>query len=116
MVLPRSESQNIWVVTVEAVKPSLTWNGMRTPGEGAVGIDLVEHAGLDAALVEDVGGARGDGVDAVAPEAAHVDLRNGQRTECGFARARGGFEMRSWIFSGSVDVRYFTAPAMRPRM
>ena len=97
MVLPRSESQNICVVTVRAVKPSLTVEGNADPGHWPVRIDLVEHAGLDAAVVEDVGGAVGDGVDAVAPEAAHVDIRDGQRAEgAGRLAADAVVAKRSW--------------------
>ena len=90
MVLPRSESQNICVVTVEAVEPSLTWKGILTPGEGRSGSIWSSMPASTQRLVENVRGAAGDRVDPSAPEAADIDLRHGGRAKQRARFRRGG--------------------------
>ncbi len=76
-------------------------------GRRPVDIDLVEHAGGNAPIVEDVDGSVGDHVGALAPEPAHFDLRDRGRPEPARHRRRGN------MFGHGKT--YFTAPAVRPR-
>ena len=52
-------------------------------GGRPIRIDLIQHARIDAALIEDVRRAARDRIDPVAPETADIDLRHGERTEQG---------------------------------
>src|SRR5262249_34716964 len=71
------------------------------PWRGPVRIDLLQDAGFDTSVVEDVRGAGRDGINAPTPESADVDLRDGRRPKAG-TRLRWGAGGHSLVSSDLV--------------